>query len=383
MKKIFLIACSTISLVWWSACDKIEGPYKEENNSTIGSLPGMLSDIQVINAAIADDDINTLTARFRLQSSTPKTISVQFEWHGSLSNEVSHEATGNEVKFENDSIYIVAPAPYGTLTFKYAATIADTLTGTADFVVPFTSSAPVRKVLLEDYTGRKCGNCPRAQRVITNTLEPLFHEQLIVATNHAGVYAVPENPPSCFSEDFRNDVTNELNTFFGLAAYPSSMINRSGYPTTHIKFYNSWQSVITQELNKPNDAYIRIYSTLNESNRTVNMVVSTEFLNDLSDETKLCVFLLEDSVTACQLDYDLTTATQIDSNYVHRHIMRAAINTTFGEKLAADPVLNTKYLRLYNYQVPAAYNLNQCYLLAYVYKTSNYNIIQSEIKKIK
>ncbi|MBS1765534.1 MAG: Omp28-related outer membrane protein [Bacteroidetes bacterium] len=378
-----LIICAFITGTWlFTSCDKIEGPYRVENNSSIGTLPGTLTDIRVLNATTTSDDVANLKATFSITQSDPKTISVQFEWHGALSHPIEHTATGNDVTFNNDSISIAAPAPYGTLTFKYSATVSDNLVGEADFAVPFTPSSPIKKVLLEDYTGRLCGNCPKAQRLIADSLEPLYHEQLVVATNHAGHYAIP-NPSNCFSEDFRNPASTELNSFFGLTAYPSSMINRVGYPTNHVKFFNSWQNVINQELGKPNNAYVGIYTSYDQSTRTANVVVSSEFLNTLSDDYKLVVYLLEDSIHACQLDYDLTTPSQIDSAYIHKHVVRGSINSTFGENLTSNPSTQTKFLRIYNYQIPSNFNDDQCYILAYVYKSSDYYVLQSEVKKIK
>lgn len=161
------------------------------------------------------------------------------------------------------------------------------------------------------------------------------------------------------------------------------MVNRVGYPTNHIKFFNSWQNDIDQELSKPNDAYVGIYTTYDANTRTANIVVSSEFLNALSDDYKLAVYLLEDSLHGCQLDYDLTTPSQIDSAYIHRHVVRGAINSTFGEDIAANPSTQTKFLRIFNYQIPSNFNDSQCYILAYVYKASNYYVLQSETKRIR
>jgi hypothetical protein len=381
MKKIssLLIAIG----LCWMACDKINDPVKITNEVTVGTLKGTFTDIRVLNATTTADDVSILKATYTLVSENPRTMEVVFEWHGSNSNILSHTSTGNEVSFNNDSVYIAAPAPYGTLTFKYTASLRESATGEGDFVVPFTPASPLKKVMLEDFTGRKCGNCPRAQRIITNTLEPIFHEQLVSVTVHAGVYAIPEAPPSCFSDDFRDSVTTELNSFFGFNAYPSSLINRVDYPANHKKYYPNWQTIITAELNKPNDAYVRMYPVYNENTRTVNLTVSTEFLNQQSDDYRLAVYLVEDSLINCQLDYDLTTSTQVDSNYVHRHVVRKAVNSTFGENLIAGPALQTKYLRIYSYTLPANVNPDQCYMLAFVYRTSSYYILQSELTRIK
>src|SRR5688572_17264194 len=52
-----------------------------------------------------------------------------------------------------------------------------------------TSSGTTRKILIEDYTGFKCGNCPAAATTIYNTLLPVFGQDLITI----GVHASPSN----------------------------------------------------------------------------------------------------------------------------------------------------------------------------------------------
>src|SRR5687768_4725486 len=52
----------------------------------------------------------------------------------------------------------------------------------------------VRKVLLEEYTGHRCGNCPPAA-VTAQTLKSTYGERLVVMTVHAGFFAEPKASP--------------------------------------------------------------------------------------------------------------------------------------------------------------------------------------------
>src|SRR5258705_4328893 len=54
---------------------------------------------------------------------------------------------------------------------------------------PNTSDTVFRKILIEDYTGFKCGNCPAAAAVLYGQLRPLYGEELI----SIGVHASPGN----------------------------------------------------------------------------------------------------------------------------------------------------------------------------------------------
>jgi hypothetical protein len=49
----------------------------------------------------------------------------------------------------------------------------------------------VKKVLVEDYTGHTCGNCPAAARMLNDTIKPLYGDRLIVLGIHAGYFAEP------------------------------------------------------------------------------------------------------------------------------------------------------------------------------------------------
>ena len=58
-----------------------------------------------------------------------------------------------------------------------------------------------KKILLEDYTGHKCGNCPRAAEK-AEELKEIYGDQLIPIAIHAGFFA------SDFGGNFTTDFTS-------------------------------------------------------------------------------------------------------------------------------------------------------------------------------
>src|SRR5205085_12248720 len=50
-------------------------------------------------------------------------------------------------------------------------------------------SMPNRNVLIEDYTGHFCGNCPPAGIYLNDTLSAIYNHCLVVISVHAGYYA--------------------------------------------------------------------------------------------------------------------------------------------------------------------------------------------------
>jgi len=70
----------------------------------------------------------------------------------------------------------------------------------------YDSDLPIRKILLEDFTGFGCVNCPRANEEI-HKLQDRYGDHLIPIAVHAGWFATPFTSSD---PDFRTSVGREL-----------------------------------------------------------------------------------------------------------------------------------------------------------------------------
>jgi hypothetical protein len=195
-----------------------------------------------------------------------------------------------------------------------------------------------RKVMVEDYTGHKCGNCPRAAKALYD-LKSVYGDKLVIIGVHAGTFATPFPPAAgIFTYDFRNPVSMELDTDFGisLAGNPNGMVNRRVVNGSHIISSTKWSSEIATVLSSPEPVplNISINNSFNNNTRTLSADVTTEFYSTLNGTHKLCVYLVEDSIINWQKDYDATPNDIPD--YVHREVLRGSMNGTYG-----DVVVNT------------------------------------------
>lgn len=241
----------------------------------------------------------------------------------------------------------------------------------------------MRKVLLEDYTGHTCGNCPKAARVADQIKED-YGDKVVIIGVHAGGFASPDPPK--YPTDFRNPVATELYDFFGLlaAGNPNGMVNRAGHPNNHIKGESAWNTAVSAELAKDISAFISIKNTYDPSSRKIDTEVSTEFEQTLSGDYKLAVYLVEDSIEAPQKDYTLSPPFLVEK-YMHKHVLRGSFNgSSQGELISSNPVKGTPSIKKnYSLTLDAAYNPARCYVVAFVYNSSTYEVLQAEEKKIK
>jgi|ERR1051326_5324054 hypothetical protein len=254
-----------------------------------------------------------------------------------------------------------------------------------------TTGSNIRKVLIEDFTGAKCGNCPTAA-VTINTIKGIHPGKVISIAVHADFYAIPGAAP--YTYDFRTTPGNDYDVFFQPPSFPNGMINRKDYPSGgHWKSVSSWASIVDTLLALPSDASIEITNNYNSTTRNLTTNVKTKFLNPLNGTYKLMVALTEDSIVKPQTDYSQPAGQQDVLNYIHRHVLRDAItSTSWGDSVATGLIAaGDSITKTYNYTLPATYpatngiapNENLCYVIAYIYNAATYEVIQVEEKKIK
>jgi len=234
-----------------------------------------------------------------------------------------------------------------------------------------------RKVLLEEFTGHTCPNCPTGSAEVHN-LENIFEEQLVVISIHAGNYAEPQGGD--FTYDFRTPTGNELKNYFEPSFYPSVMINRTEYNGSTILFIDNSQSVIEDILALPADAVISLNNDFNESTKELSLTINTEFLNDLSGTFNVCAYIVEDSIILPQINNNEnigTTPTIFD--YVHMHVLRGAINSTWGDAInegltitSGEVYENTCSTTLGNWVA------KNCHVIVFVINNESNEIIQVE-----
>ena len=77
----------------------------------------------------------------------------------------------------------------------------------------------IQKILIEDFTGHTCQNCPEAAEEL-HTIQSNYPSQVIGIAIHAGFFAEPENNDTSFTTDFRTEKGNSIHDKFVPWGYP-------------------------------------------------------------------------------------------------------------------------------------------------------------------
>jgi hypothetical protein len=259
------------------------------------------------------------------------------------------------------------------------------------------NSTPFKKVLAEDYTGHLCGNCPYAGVYLNDTLRNLYYpDNLLVISVHAGFFAGPcpgngtspcpgtSAPPGAFAKDYTNPAGNDWDNFFGVSALgnPNGMIDRIGYPGNQVKAVDTWRANVQSEANLTPESTVRILTSYNVATRELGVAVQTKFLSSKTGTYKLEVVITEDSIVDWQ-EWYAPNPIQYDSAYIHRHVLRGAINGSFAGAIAEGTIAGgTIFLSGFSTTLQSAWNAAHCKAVAFLYDDANYRVLQVEEAKV-
>lgn len=232
----------------------------------------------------------------------------------------------------------------------------------------YTESDPsMRKIIIEEFTGQLCTFCPDGAREIER-LDSIYTDQFIPISIHAGAFADPNNGAP---NDFRTDEGTAYNNTFGASSYPAGTISRLNNAT--VTGNSQWEVDIQSIENDVPKVSIGLSVLYDDSTRTLKTIVNSEWLSNESGSFHLQLYLLEDSIVAYQLDNSNHV-----QNYTHRHMLRKAINGTWGTPIPSSNLGDTDE-QDFAIEIDPAFNKKHCIVVAHIYKVApDYEVLQAE-----
>lgn len=182
-----------------------------------------------------------------------------------------------------------------------------------------------RNVLLMDFTGWQCVNCPYAAEV-ANGLVSRYGSHVIVVSMHPE--GISFTDPGASGPDFATTEAMEYLKAFGgsvQSSLPTGVIDGQQYEGSYFLNYQSWAAAVTDRLN------VDVEYSMEMKASTTSCTVDLTKNGDDSRNVNVVIWLLEDSIVAPQLKKEGGA----DANYVHRHVFRKCLN---GSDIWGEPV---------------------------------------------
>lgn len=250
-----------------------------------------------------------------------------------------------------------------------------------------TGASVQRKAVLEEYTTAGCQFCPDGAVVVEQVL-----------SGNPNVIGIGVH--SCFGTDaMTNGEASTICSTLGNNSAPTGMVDRIVYPGESSAAFsrNLWQSRANARAAQGSPVGISISGSYVPGASTASVTVTSSFVDyPLPGNLNVSLVVVEDSVTGTGAGYNQVNAYHTQAGhpyfgagnpivgYVHRHVMRDILPSTWGDAtvIPSTIALNTPYSQTFTVSIPNTWDYEQLSVVAMVNYAgpgiSEYQILNAE-----
>lgn len=239
---------------------------------------------------------------------------------------------------------------------------------------PYTPTGGGKTVLIKDFTGVRCVNCPAAAEVAHELQHQLGKDRIFIMSVHAGFLATAVG-------QFPDFKTPEGDVWYGdNSANPLFSVDHVALTEGNTLNESQLDTPVGEALAEPQTFDVAIENRFDDATRELTVTSKITSVEEYTGDLYVTVCLLEDSIIGRQV-----VPGGIDTAYVFRNVFRGTLNGVDGERFANGPVyVDDEFTKNYTATLNEGYNADQCYILTYVAdKSQGGKILQTMVEKIK
>ena len=230
---------------------------------------------------------------------------------------------------------------------------------------PYTEKANqlTSDVVLIEFTGMKCPNCPLGHAAIEELVET-YGGKIHPVAIHTGNFAKPDNE---FPADYRSDTGNSIyDEMEEPSSFPSGTVN--SFSADDVDSPTSWASKVAEQGNLSPKILMTITFSITDS--IINLSLTAQSTTSLSGNLRLCAYLTEDKVIGKQINGSV-----IIEEYEHNHMLRASFGDVWGQKIN----LGSKIEKQFTMNLKKEWNKDNLRVVPFVFDYDSRQILPADI----
>lgn len=207
-----------------------------------------------------------------------------------------------------------------------------------------------RTVLLEEFTGQFCVNCPKAHTVIANLVNQ-YSGNLIPVSIHAGgdAFSLGEELGG-----LRIPEGEAIGAMHGVNSYPAGVVNR----TSGVQTSDQWAASIRDALKKPSHLDLAVEAKLGSQGSVIE--ITTDITPYENYKGNLVIWIVESNIKGIQI----MPSGSYNMDYTHNHVFRAEVNGKNGDEV--DLVVREPKTTFHTINVKPIWNTENLSVVAFV-----------------
>ena len=208
-----------------------------------------------------------------------------------------------------------------------------------DFV---TKEVTKRNVLIEEFTGKKCVNCPIGH-IEAKAIEEAYPGRVWSINIHGGFYSSTEYP------NLNTTICDTIGTYYNPAMFPSALINRQ---TAGTLANTRWRSSTDAQIAETAECNVAGQVAINPVTRIATVTVEVYYTADSKEDVNyLNVFMLQDSILGDQTGASSNPEQMVGTQYCHMHVLRSNVTPFWGDPIATTTE-GSLVTKTYEYEIP-------------------------------
>lgn len=228
-------------------------------------------------------------------------------------------------------------------------------------------------MLIQEFTGDLCVNCPKGAAAI-HTIQEAFPGQVIAVGLH------PEgggpNTEPIGDQDFRCEEAQVMYEFYKPSGFPCAVFNGQSQSTRFALWYSDVYDIFSQMEQDGVTAKMTIAAeTIYEpANRKLKVDYTIEPTEDITQQMSVLVWIMENNIIGSQRD-----GNEIVHDYVHNHVLRASLNGGWGETLPSEMNEAQLYSGSAEMTLDEKWVADNCQVVVYVFQTDTRYVEQATV----
>ena len=237
---------------------------------------------------------------------------------------------------------------------------------------PYTPTGGNKTVLIKDFTGARCVNCPDAAATVHELQHRLGEDRIFILSVHAGFLAQPLG-------NFPDFLTDEGTEWYGNHdSNPLFSVNHVALTEGNTLNVDQIDTPLNNALAEPQTFDISMENTYDETTRQLKVVSEVMATADITGQLYASYCLVEDSIIGWQ-----TVPGGINREYVFRNVFRGTLNGIEGTLFKdGQTFVNDEKVFNCSIDLDSTYNANQCYVMGYIFNKADGKILQTAVKKV-
>lgn len=243
-------------------------------------------------------------------------------------------------------------------------------------------NAQLKNVLIEEFTGVKCPNCPDGHDIVA-TIQNANPTRVVAIGYYPFNQAQTQPLTGLTKEDFRLTDATDLSTLLGGVQFlPIAAVDRKMFGGTILNARTLWSNNVQTQLALTTPINMQLSVTFDDATREAIIKTSLKYTSPLSNKHNISIAIYENNLVDAQ-EYP----SYIDSNYTFKHVLRDVITPVGGASVLdsiATKASGLVFEKTTLYTLPAKWKAANCKIVAFVHDAAAtkevYQVIEKSVK---